>query len=656
MNIYSRTIFLSGWGHVIGMQTKRCLNFSTRKKSCKKCAYYTRLGKKIPQHDCRQNWKHSAKAMESDIAVQLHSEAQLQGMKFKSVIGDEDSASIKHIRDKVNSDVEKFSDISHIKRSLSNRLAEMHKTHKSLTEMVRTGFVKNFTYAVHQNKDKTEESMRVSLQAIVPHMYGEHSLCGTWCRSGEEKYKHSSLPYGKDLSDVNLREALEKVLDPFIKHPKKLMTTGNTQLNESLNNTAWSKAPKIRNYNMSESFDYRCAAAVCQFNDGKQYVTKVIENGNLTPRKETRDYNRRQDEKRKYHKVYKSEKINKKRRIQLRKERKQKELTSSVKSGISYQTDCLINEETLDTYQIPDPIQSSPLKLKPELEMTKIYVDTETTKLGYDAEITQLSAYINDNKTFNCYIMPQGFITEAASEITGLKIKVSNGIRSMYHNGQKVPTVNLQDGLNNFLQWLDSLPLTQKILVAHNGNSFDFPILVKYLENEGLLRKAETIIAGVCDSLPFIRRILPNRKSYKLENVFLDLLDSRFDSHNAISDAKALADIFQKLHFQEEEFLKHSSSFENAVIASKRKVLLNHEVNKLANTLTKADKCVVSHGILKKICQSGITYEMLKLAYERDKESGIRLLFTERVNNSARITNRKSIINSVNDFFRSESE
>ena len=77
------------------------------------------------------------------------------------------------------------------------------------------------------------------------------------------------------------------------------MTTGNLQANESLINVAWSNMPKVRNYNRSESFNYRCSAAACQFNTGNGYVGKEYEKAGLTPQKKTDDVNRAKDRKRK---------------------------------------------------------------------------------------------------------------------------------------------------------------------------------------------------------------------------------------------------------------------------------------------------------------------------------------------------------------------
>ncbi|XP_053386246.1 uncharacterized protein LOC128550702 [Mercenaria mercenaria] len=208
------------------------------------------------------------------------------GMKFVGVIGDEDASAIKHIREKVNPNIKKFSDFGHIKRNLRRKLETLQKENKTLTRKVTDSFLKNFSYAVKQNRTGTEDDMSKSIMEIVSHMYGNHSMCGHWCSitTGKNE-KHANLPKGKDLTDQSLRLKMENLLAPFISNPGKLMTSGTTQSNESLNNVAWSKAPKIRNYNASESFDIRCSAGVAQFNDGIGYVNKVIENSGLSPQK-----------------------------------------------------------------------------------------------------------------------------------------------------------------------------------------------------------------------------------------------------------------------------------------------------------------------------------------------------------------------------------
>ena len=88
------------------------------------------MWRETPLHDCRRNWDRSSKAMEGDIAVQLHKQSSQEGLYYKGVIGDEDSSSIKQIHDHHDADVSKYSDISHIKRTVYGKLEALQKKSK----------------------------------------------------------------------------------------------------------------------------------------------------------------------------------------------------------------------------------------------------------------------------------------------------------------------------------------------------------------------------------------------------------------------------------------------------------------------------------------------------------------------------------------------
>ena len=128
--------------------------------------------------------------MEGDIAVQLHKQPSQEGLHYKDVIGDEDSSSIKQIHDHHDADVSKYSDISHIKRTVYGNREALQKGRKSLTATVRQDFVKNFTYAVHKNKHKSQIEMERALRSIIPHMYGEHTEIG----ADMAKTKNTDIP------------------------------------------------------------------------------------------------------------------------------------------------------------------------------------------------------------------------------------------------------------------------------------------------------------------------------------------------------------------------------------------------------------------------------------------------------------------------------
>ncbi|WAR27259.1 hypothetical protein MAR_012963, partial [Mya arenaria] len=464
---------LSGWGHVIGVQTQKCLDFSSRIKRCATCSQCNR------KHE-KKHMTVSAKAMEPDIAVELHTRARDKGLKYAAVI--------------VNPELVKYSDIGHVKRNVRSKLENVQKCHKALTAKVRDSFLKNFTYAIKQNADKSEREMMCALQTIVPHMYGEHGNCEDWCRSrGGADAGHRNLPFGAPLQDTHLKISLENLLAPYIINADKLRTTGSSQANESLNNAAWNKTPKSRNYNRSESFDYRLSAAVLQFNDGYSYINEIVNEKILTPQKHTEMYSKKMDEERKRQKMYKSSINAKRRRLELKFERSTKAKSDEIKEGTSYESFCGFDSYDLDILDIPDMITKATDGMEKK-NINIVLFDLETTCLGKNAEILQLAAK-SDDTSFSCYFLPDGDIDPKASNVNSLTVKRDiNGNRYLCKNGRDMHAGTIGDGLRDFLGWLSSLDKENIVLAAHNGKSFDNRILLKYLIKFKILPKFRELI------------------------------------------------------------------------------------------------------------------------------------------------------------------
>lgn len=131
-----------------------------------------------------------------------------------SVLVGDDSSTISKVRQNVEHEVEKWSDVVHAKRSFGSSLYSIKAQNKSLTDMMIRYFQRCFGYALKQNKDN-EEGVRKGLKSIMPHAYGDHSSCGNWCGyfKNPASYKHRGLPHGKDLTDKSLRQSLEKTIE-----------------------------------------------------------------------------------------------------------------------------------------------------------------------------------------------------------------------------------------------------------------------------------------------------------------------------------------------------------------------------------------------------------------------------------------------------------
>ena len=275
------------WGYLLVV-----LDYTARTKSCRFCDSAKAMGKQPKAHDCRNNHEASSKAMEPAAAVELFNRAPDQSVKFSVYTGDDDSTTEAHIREKVTYEVEKNSDIIHMKRSLTTRLYNLSQNEKfdncsPLSQKVINYLVKCFSYATAQNKGDPK-GIQAAIKSIVPHAFGDHSNCETsWCKfkSNPGTYKHKELPYGKDLHGKKLELELNNIFNDYSTDAvaEKLAPLTNSQRNEALNSVIGSKNPKIRFYGGSESNDFRVACGVAQTNLRYTYISSTLEALNIEP-------------------------------------------------------------------------------------------------------------------------------------------------------------------------------------------------------------------------------------------------------------------------------------------------------------------------------------------------------------------------------------
>lgn len=57
----------TGQGTLVGLHTKKCIDFATKNTYCRVCAHSEKNGVSPPQHDCRKNHQGSSKSMEGNI-------------------------------------------------------------------------------------------------------------------------------------------------------------------------------------------------------------------------------------------------------------------------------------------------------------------------------------------------------------------------------------------------------------------------------------------------------------------------------------------------------------------------------------------------------------------------------------------------------------
>ena len=138
--------------------------------------------------------------MEANVAVQLFGHAVKSGICCSTYVGDDDSTTENRLESLVAYDIEKWSDINHASHTLGSRLYAVKSKVKGLSPTVIEYIQRCFTYCIKQNKGK-ESTLLEGLKSIVPHAFGEHTLCKEWStyKHDRENYSHGDLPGGRDL-------------------------------------------------------------------------------------------------------------------------------------------------------------------------------------------------------------------------------------------------------------------------------------------------------------------------------------------------------------------------------------------------------------------------------------------------------------------------
>ena len=133
-------------------------------------------------------------------------------------------------------------------------------------------------------------------------------------------------------------------------------------------------------------------------------------------------------------------------------------------------------------------------------------------------------------------------------QVTGLSVQEFNGKRHLVKDGKILTTVSLDEALFSLIQFLKGFCSQQRktflFLVAHNGKSFDMPIILRAIKGHKELYTAleENPILFV-DSGKILRKKLKcdskKKTSCSLGSIYRKIFKSEFEAHNAIEDVKA---------------------------------------------------------------------------------------------------------------------
>lgn len=178
-------------------------------------------------------------------------------------------------------------------------------------------------------------------------------------------------------------------------------------------------------------------------------------------------------------------------------------------------------------------------------------LDTETTGLARYSELHDGTC------SFSNFLLPKKqAIADSSTKVHGISVQYRNGSKVLMKRGAQLSAVSLRQGLNEFCHFLAQQNKRKKnvVLVAHNGDRFDFPILLNALRGSSLLDKFLSFQVILLDSLKLISMEMKQKssplrplKSKSLSDLCEFLLNEQFEAHKAQEDVAALACILFRL-------------------------------------------------------------------------------------------------------------
>ena len=639
---------LSGVGTMIGHYSGKIVGCELRSKRCNICSFYLKQNREPPEHDCAKNWDGTSKGMEADVGANIVKSIET-AHKEQCIVGtitDEDATTIARIRSLIQHEVEKWSDLSHVKKCCSNALWKLNKKYpRQLSAENINYFVRCFGYGIRQNKNNVDKITQ-AINNIVPHVYGQHEGCGDWCGfvRNPEKYKHKTLE--GDFNHPELRCSLVDIFTLFANNSHKLAACASTHMNENFNHIVASKAPKTRHYSSSKSLEARVLCSVNQKNDGYDYLCNLHEKVGLSPGKVTNMQAVRTAHKRKRTREIKGSISYKRRRLMAKVKTKKSNQTAAVKEGVTYQSgvDLQVNVDVEEIPSVQFPPSKTAIAYDVSIEYSKVFFDLETTSLSNHCDVTQIAA-VCQNSRFDQYVTPGQEISQGASEVTGLTFQLG----TLFHHNRPVESIHIKSALQSFLAWLSNLP-SPVVLIGHNCERFDSKVLSRKLTKYQLDKEFSDTVDGFVDTLPFFKQIYPELTKYTQEHLAHELLQATYEAHNAMADVTTLKSLVT--HAGSTHLLEHS--FTTSFIFDR--IMFGQQVAARSSSFDEMVKCkVVSSAMAKKMASSGLCLEHLKLAYKRGGKTGIELLFKERNPNGtgrgqARVTSVSRIITNVSEF------
>lgn len=151
--------------------------------------------------------------------------------------------------------------------------------------------------------------------------------------------------------------------------------------------------------------------------------------------------------------------------------------------------------------------------------------------------IIQVSA-ICDGRAFNGYAVPELPLSQHVTDLTGFVVHGPH----LYRHGVAMQTLLLKELLRRFINYLSQF--YRPLLVAHNAEKFDAPVIMRVMAENGLLQQFRQVVSGFVDTYQLSKHLYPYLPGYSLTALARRFLGQPFDAHNALEDARILEKLF----------------------------------------------------------------------------------------------------------------
>ena len=261
--------------------------------------------------------------------------------------------------------------------------------------------------------------------------------------------------------------------------------------------------------------------------------------------------------------------------------------------------------------------------------------------VGRNSCLIQIAA-VHGDSTFSRYVTPLQPISDGAKDVTGICYNADSN--EMTHSGVKVQHFHPVNILLDFIEFIKGVR-TKVVLVAHNNKAFDSCVLYKQLKLHNLWSSFCKFTVGFCDTLPFFKLIYPEAVNHKQVTLAKEILGEEYVAHNAVEDCAMLKKLVLKT-------CKESILAERFFFSVQQ--MTSHGVEARPESVEWLFKNnIISKAISKKITDSGLSYDHLKLAFERNGYDGLYYLLSEADSNTGkpRVTKNHSVVKKVVNHF-----